>query len=52
VTCYPRQTVREIGNKFIKSPLNVLIIVERKSGAIQGIITLHDLIRAQASINI
>ncbi len=50
VTCFPDQTVREVGDKFIESPNNVLIVVERDSGAIRGIITLHDLIRAQASI--
>jgi CIC family chloride channel protein len=50
VTCFPDQTVREIGDKFIQSPNNILIVVERDSGAIRGIVTLHDLIRAQASI--
>lgn len=50
VTCYPDQSVREIGDKFIESPNNVLVVVGRETGAIQGIITLHDLIRAQASI--
>jgi chloride channel protein, CIC family len=51
VTCFAEQTVREIGDKFIQSPINVLVVVNRESGAIQGIITLHDLIRAQASVN-
>lgn len=50
MTCFPDQTVRQIGEKFIESPSNVLVVVSRDSGAIQGIITLHDLIRAQASI--
>lgn len=51
VTCFPEQTVGEVGDKFIQSPINVLVVVSRESGAIQGIITLHDLIRAQASVN-
>ncbi|HVP90548.1 MAG TPA: chloride channel protein [Terriglobales bacterium] len=51
VTCYPDQTVREVGDKFIESPVNVLLVVDRESGAIRGIITLHDLIRAQEAIN-
>jgi CIC family chloride channel protein len=50
VTCYLDQTVREVGDKFIESPVSVLIVVDRDSGAIRGIITLHDLIRAQAAI--
>ncbi len=51
VTCFPDQTVREVGDKFIQSPINVLVVLSRESNAIQGIITLHDLIRAQASVN-
>ena len=49
VTCHPDQPVREIGDKFIASPVSALIVVEREEGAVVGIITLHDLIRAQAS---
>jgi len=51
VTCFPDQTVREVGDKFIDSPVNVLVVISRESGAIQGIITLHDLIRAQAAVH-
>jgi CIC family chloride channel protein len=50
VTCFPDQSVREVGDKFIESPSNILIVVDRESEAVVGIITLHDLIRAQASI--
>jgi CIC family chloride channel protein len=50
VTCYPDQVLREIGNKFIESPVNVLVMIGREKGDIQGILTLHDIIRAQASI--
>ena len=48
--CYPEQTVREIGSKFLESSAYVLIVVDRETKAIRGIITLHDLIRAQAAI--
>jgi CIC family chloride channel protein len=50
VTCFPEQTIRDIGNKFIESPVNVLLVVDKESAALRGIITLHDLIRAQAAI--
>jgi CIC family chloride channel protein len=50
VTCFPDQTIRDIGNKFIESPVNVLVVVDKETGAVRGIITLHDLIRAQAAI--
>ena len=49
VTCYPDQPVREIGDKFIASPVSALIVLEREHSTVVGIITLHDLIRAQAS---
>jgi chloride channel protein, CIC family len=48
--CYPDQTVREIGSKFVESSAYVMVVVERDTKAIRGIITLHDLIRAQAAI--
>ncbi len=50
VTCHPDQSVREVGDKFIESPSNILVVVDRESEDVVGIITLHDLIRAQASI--
>ncbi len=49
-TCYADQTVKEVGNKFVESAEQVLIVLERDKNTIRGIITLHDLIRAQASI--
>jgi chloride channel protein, CIC family len=49
-TCYPDQTVREIGNKFIESSVYALVVIDRNTRAVAGIITLHDLIRAQAAI--
>ncbi len=48
--CYPEQTVRDIGKKFLESSAYVLIVVDRETKAVKGIITLHDLIRAQAAI--
>jgi CIC family chloride channel protein len=48
-TCYPDQTVREIGDKFIESGGTVLVVIGREDGSIRGIITLHDLVRAQAA---
>lgn len=50
VTCHPDQTVREIGDKLIGSGGNVLVVVGREQGEVRGIITLHDLIRAQAAL--
>jgi CIC family chloride channel protein len=52
VTCGPEQTIREIGNKFIESPVPVLIVVDDQDGVVRGLITLHDLIRAQAAFQV
>lgn len=48
--CYSDQTVKEVGNKFIESVVPVLIVLDRATNGIKGIITLHDLIRAQAAM--
>jgi CIC family chloride channel protein len=48
--CYPEQTVREIGKKFLESSAYVLVVVDRETKAVKGIVTIHDLIRAQAAI--
>lgn len=48
--CYTDQTVKDVGNKFVESAAHVLIVLERDTDAIKGIITLHDLIRAQADL--
>jgi chloride channel protein, CIC family len=49
-TCFSDQTVKEVGNKFIEYDIHVLVVLDRESGAIKGIITLHDLIRAQSAV--
>ncbi len=48
--CYADQTVKEAGDTFVDSTVHVLLVLDRKTNAISGIITLHDLIRAQAAI--
>jgi CIC family chloride channel protein len=49
-TCFPDQPVREIGNKFLESPVPLLVVVDRMEGTVQGVVTLHDLIRGQEAI--
>jgi CIC family chloride channel protein len=50
ITCYPNQSVRDVENKFIESPHGVIVVLNEQTGGITGIVTLHDLLRAQASI--
>ncbi len=50
ITCEPGQTVREIGEKFMQSPVPMLVVVDGPDGEVKGLVTLHDLIRAQAAL--
>lgn len=49
-TCLPDESIREIGDRFIQSAVPVLVVVDPQDGTVRGIITLHDLIRAQAAV--
>jgi chloride channel protein, CIC family len=50
ITCHPNQTIGELADDFIQSPLSVLVVVSEDEGRIVGVLTLHDLLRAQASV--
>ncbi len=52
VFCYSDETVREVGDRFVGSTANALVVLDRKTLSVHGILTLHDLLRAQASINL
>ena len=47
---HPDQTIRELADKFIQSPLGVLVVTREQEGKILGVLTLHDLLRAQAAV--
>jgi len=51
VFCYTDQTVGEASDRFIESGSQTLIVRERASDAVVGILTLHDLMRMQAAIH-
>ncbi|OGV73088.1 MAG: hypothetical protein A2269_05985 [Lentisphaerae bacterium RIFOXYA12_FULL_60_10] len=48
--CFPDESIRDASQRFINSPVGMLLIVERTSANLQSVLTLHDLLRAQASI--
>jgi chloride channel protein, CIC family len=48
--CSPLQNIMDIDNIFINSETSMLLIVDDITGCLQGIITIHDLLRAQAAI--
>ena len=50
VTCRIDQTVHVVADAFIASPSGVIVLTDPATKTLAGIITLHDLLRAQASI--
>jgi CIC family chloride channel protein len=46
-TCLPHQTVRKLQGLLVESPINFVVLVDDDGGKILGIITLHDLLRAE-----
>jgi CIC family chloride channel protein len=48
-TCTPGETIRQIEARMVDSGTLLLILTDRPGGQVLGIITLHDLLRAQLS---
>ena len=48
--CHNEEKLRNIENKFIQSTTGMVIVVDKDDSSIIGLITLHDLLRAQAAI--
>jgi len=48
--CYEDESLKEIGNRFLDSPANLLLVKRRSDDQLIALVTLHDLIRAQTSI--
>jgi CIC family chloride channel protein len=47
-TCLPDQSVRELQGLLIESPNQFVVLIGAENGGVIGIVTLHDLLRAQA----
>ena len=50
-TCTQDELVHDVANKMVQSSLHMAVIVQPDTGVISGILTLHDLLRAQASLS-
>jgi CIC family chloride channel protein len=50
VTCFPNQTIGELQSLLIESTSLIVILLDEPNGKILGLITLHDLLRAQANV--
>ena len=47
--CSTDRTVREIGARIIESPLGIVLLTDPSTGQLTGLVTLHDLLRAQVA---
>jgi CIC family chloride channel protein len=51
VTCLPGQTIRELQGRLIESNSLIVVLLDRPGGQVLGVVTLHDLLRAEAAIS-
>lgn len=47
IRCEPRQTIRQLQALLIESPTGMAVVCDAASGKLLGLVTLHDLLRAQ-----
>ena len=50
VTCRPEQTIREVADRFLNTPSGFQVVVDPQTATTRGVLTLHDLLRAQAAL--
>jgi len=50
VTCLRGHTIRELQQLLIDSMTQFVVVLDREDGQVVGLITLHDLLRAESSM--
>jgi len=50
-TCRPGDTIRGCQNLLIDSPTETLVVSDQPDGKVLGIVTLHDILRAQVAMS-
>lgn len=50
VTCLPSQTIRELQLLLVESNQAVVLVLDRPGGNVLGLVTLHDMLRAQVAL--
>jgi CIC family chloride channel protein len=50
VTCLPQQSIRDLQRKLIDSTSLIVVILDQPDGRILGLVTLHDLLRAEVAL--
>jgi CIC family chloride channel protein len=49
-TCLPHQTIRELQSTLIESISLMALVLDQPNGKVLGLVTLHDLLRAEVTI--
>jgi CIC family chloride channel protein len=50
VDCLPQQTIRDLEARLIESTSLVVVLLDQPGGKVLGLVTLHDLLRAQTAM--
>ena len=51
VLCGPELSVREVGSLLMESQSGMVIVQDERTGELMTVVTLHDLLRAQAALS-
>lgn len=51
VTCLANQTIAELQHKLIESNSLVVVVLDQAAGRVLGLVTMHDLLRAQEAMS-
>ncbi len=51
IKCHPRDTIRKIQSRFIESTGGFIVLVEGAEATVLGVVTLHDVLRAQVDLS-
>ena len=49
-TCLREQSIRDLQEALIESTTQFVVVLDRREGTVVGLVTLHDLLRAEASM--
>ena len=51
ITCRPGEIIREMQSRFIEASTGFVVLSENPSGQVLGVVTLHDVLRAQVAMS-
>ena len=51
VTCRPGEIIREMQDRFIETNTGFIVLSDNSVGRVLGVVTLHDVLRAQVAMS-